>query len=454
MKNTSFIKKFISIVSALIIPMSLTVGCGKNENGSNNGGNAGSSNADNIDIRLVLPCTAGQYHYEAYTAAIEKYMDENPNVNVTIEGLSSAELRTKLSVEFAANSGPDIGWAPLSYAREFINNGQIIDWSDVVSKDAELKGWFSDMIWENVTIDDQIVFCPQELSMDALFYNTEMFEQYGWKVPTTFDEMVALCDDIRAEGIAPIVAGGADSRFAWLASALLARSAGVENFKALTLGDQATGWDKAENGFVTAMEKFKELVDADAYYNGVLGLTTTDADAAFAKGEAAMYYEGAWKPTNFEAAGGKEFVDKLGRIDFPAMTDCPEGSPKYSVGGCVLGWFCSSGMSEAKQAACIDILKLICGPEMNKDLVENGCLLYAGDIEYDSSKLSDIINTLISDAKNVEGFVPPMDAIVPPPVDLAIKGTAMPGIISGEYSVEKAVAEVQKAAEEYASNNK
>ena len=47
-----------------------------------------------------------------------------------------------------------------------------------------------------------------------------------------------------------------------------------------------------------------------------------------------------------------------------------------------------------------------------------------------------------------------MDGIAPPAVDLAIKQTAFPGIITGELDVQQAIDEVQKAAEDYAASLK
>ena len=67
------------------------------------------------------------------------------------------------------------------------------------------------------------------------------------------------------------------------------------------------------------------MVDAGAFPNGVMGMSATEADQMFANEEAAMYYEGAWKVGNFESAGGAEFLEKLDRLDWPAMTDCPDG---------------------------------------------------------------------------------------------------------------------------------
>ena len=48
-----------------------------------------------------------------------------------------------------------------------------------------------------------------------------------------------------------------------------------------------------------------------------------------------------------------------------------------------------------------------------------------------------------------EILIPSMDTFAPPAIDLAIKKTAMPGIITGEFTVDEAVAEVQRAADEY-----
>ena len=81
--------------------------------------------------------------------------------------------------------------------------------------------------------------------------------------------------------------------------------------------------------------------------------------------------------------------------------------------------------------------------------MEEGGFVYAGQAEYDDSKVSPVMNQLIRAYREAEGFLPSMDALVPPSVDLAIKQNAMPGILSGRYTVNQAVAEVRRIAEEY-----
>jgi len=466
-------KRSITLLLAVILMVSVFAGCGQSPDTGKNATNettaveeskpekvtdaAKTEVTEKVDLRIVSAATAGSIAYEQIDALCKQMMSENSNVNINFEGLASAELRTKLSVEFAAGTPPDAGWIPVSYAREYMKTGQIIDWAQVIAKDAELKGYYSNDIWKNVTTDDgKILICPAELSFDSLYYNAEMFKENGWEPPTTWDELIALCDKINAsnKGIYPLVTGGAESRFAWLASALLSRAAGLDNFKALTIGDAIDQWDNPDYGFVAAMEKFKELVDHKAYYPGTMGMTATEADEAFARGEVAMYYEGAWKVGNFISAGGVEFVDKLDRVNFPAMTDRKGGDATNNVGGAIVGYYVASGLTPAKESVAVALVKGIASPEFNVKLVENGGYLYCGECDYDKSKVSSLMLKCIEASKKATSFIPSMDAIAPPAVDLAIKGTAMPGLLTGEYTVEQAVAEVQKAAKDYAASLK
>ncbi|MHB8061570.1 MAG: ABC transporter substrate-binding protein [Ruminiclostridium sp.] len=453
-------KRVIFMSMAVAMLLTTLVGCGTSKDNATTSSTVSASSAptstaaqdEKQEIRLMTSWTAGSAAYESIEALLKTYKTEKPNITIVHDALPSADLRTKLTVEMAAGTPADVSWCVLSYANEFIKDNKIIDWAPVYKdpRHPEFKEWFSDVSLNFASTEDgKIMMAPQEGSIDGLYYNTELFTKNGWKVPTTFDELLALVPQIKAKGISPIVTGGKDGRFAWLASALLARSAGLDNFKALTKGDAMKSWNDPKYGFVGAMEKFAALVDSGAYPKGVLGMSATEADQMFAKGEAAMYYEGAWKPGNFEQAGGKEFVAKLARVNFPVMTDSPNGDTKVNVGGNIIGFFVANGLSDSKTQASINLVKDICSPEFNVPIMEKGGFVYAGKADYDKSKVSAVMNQCIEAYRSATSYIPSMDGIAPPSIDLAIKQTAMPGIITKEFSVEKAVAEVQKAAEDY-----
>ncbi len=409
--------------------------------------------AEPVEIRYMSADTAGSVSYEVQAKVLEQFEADNPNIKVVLDSQPSKELRTKITVEFAAGNPPDASWCILSYAREFMKDDLILDWRTVYDdpRHEEIKSWFTDALINYSDFGDgRLMMMPSEMSMDALFCNSEIFEKYGWDYPETFDDFVQLAKDCREEGLYATVTGGKDIRFAWVASAYLVRSGGLENANALALGDAMTSWNDPQYGFPLAMEKFAEFCEAGGYPEGTLGFSSTDADQFFVDGKAATYFEGAWKPGNWINMGGEEFLDKLVRVPFPTISE--NGDADVNVGGAIVGQIIAANIGEEKTQAAIELLKALQGPDFWIEVVEGGGQIPAGSFDFDINKLPAITRTLYEEFQVTSAFIPSMDAFAPPAVDLAIKKTAMPGILSGELTVEEAIAEVNAAAEEYVSS--
>lgn len=408
-----------------------------------------------VEIRYMGTETVGGPINVLFNAMLERFHKANPDIRVQADLLPSADLRTKITVEMAAGNPPEIGCIITSYASEFMRDNKIEDWRPIIEANPEFTRWFDQKNIDNMAYSDgRIMAMPTEASIDGLFYNTEIFAKNGWQPPKTYADLLDLARKAKAAGISLMVTGGRDIRFAWLASALMARTAGKAKTDALAYGNAMDQWNNPSYGFVTAMTKFKELVDAGLYPRGVLGMSQNEADQAFARGEAAMYYEGAWKGANFETAGGKAFVDKLERINFPAFTDCPDGDPSINVGGNIWGLMIPVGLDAREKDAVIRFAKAYCDPEYNAELMETGSRVFAGKANYDRTKTMKIFNQCVDAYLLAPEYMLSMDSYAVPSVDLAIKQTAMPGLISGEFTVAQAVAEVQKAAENYLSTIK
>ncbi|GHV53752.1 hypothetical protein AGMMS49579_13070 [Spirochaetia bacterium] len=408
-----------------------------------------------VEIRYMGTETVGGPINELFNAMLEKFQKDNPDIKVQADLLPSADLRTKITVEMAAGNPPEISSCITSYANEFMRDNKIEDWRPIIQANPEFSQWFLKKNIDSMAYrDGRIMMMPTEASIDGFYYNTEIFSKNGWQPPKTFEDLLDLTKKAKAAGITLMVTGGKDIRFAWLASALMARVAGKAKTDELTGGNAMDQWDNPQYGFVTAMTKFKQLVDAGLYPRGVLGMSSTEADQAFARGEAAMYYEGAWKGANFETAGGKEFINKLERIDWPAFTDAPDGDPSIHIGGNIWGLMIPVGLNDRVKDAVVRFAKAYCDPVYNAKLQETGSRVYAGVCDYDRTKTMKIFNQCVDAYVEAPVYMYSMDSYAVPSVDLAIKQTAMPGIVSGEFTVTQAVAEVQKAAQDYLKSKK
>ena len=93
--------------------------------------------------------------------------------------------------------------------------------------------------------DGKTYMAPMFYSPCGLFYNAKLFEEKGWTVPTTWDEMWALGDLAAAEGIALFTYPTAGYYDAFM-YALMNAIGGPEFFNAITTYEEGA-WD-SENG--------------------------------------------------------------------------------------------------------------------------------------------------------------------------------------------------------------
>src|SRR5688500_18656500 len=56
--------------------------------------------------------------------------------------------------------------------------------------------------------EGQQYLLPYYLTLNGWWYNVNLFEEKGWRPPGTYDELLALCEKIKATGIAPITYQG------------------------------------------------------------------------------------------------------------------------------------------------------------------------------------------------------------------------------------------------------
>lgn len=130
----------------------------------------------------------------------------------------------------------------------------------------------------------------------GVFYNSELFEELGIAVPTTWDEFTAAAATIReeADGVAPLIASAGDSwtnQYYYHNAIATFASENPTFMEDLKTGDAT--W--ADNPLLlTQFERFTELVDSGEFITGAQSLKYADAQAAFGAGRAAMWVMGNW----------------------------------------------------------------------------------------------------------------------------------------------------------------
>src|SRR5262249_50677360 len=151
-------------------------------------------------------------------------------------------------------------------------------------------------------VDGKQYAIPFDLGMVGIWYNKDLFAQAGIAAPpTTWDDLLADVDKLKAAGITPISVGGSPATWTemfWWAY-LAVRECGQDVMTTAT-----TTGDWTNPCFVSAGTKLKALIDKQPFQDGFLAAVWDGAGgsaATMAVQKAAMLLQGQWAPGTMQA---------------------------------------------------------------------------------------------------------------------------------------------------------
>lgn len=287
-----------------------------------------------IEVEIV------QYKPEAanyFKTVEEEFNASHDNIRLTIS--SPNDAMAILKTRFIREDYPDI-----------IGIGGDINYSYFVDADilADISGYegmrnvnegyleIAEAL-ELVPVDGTYIL-PYAANAAGILYNREMFEAHGWQIPETWEEMLALCDEIKAEGILPFYFGFKDT---WTCLA-------PWNAMAVELAP-SDATKQVNKGLTTFSKEYGELSEK---YLALLpygpddpfAYNYNDACTAFARGESAMYPIGSYAAPQILSVNPDLKIDSF---VMPA-SDAKEGRTLNS--GIDLG-FCVTADCKNKEAA-------------------------------------------------------------------------------------------------------
>ena len=248
---------------------------------------------------------------ERWTPAIEEYESQNPGVDIQLEttaGSGAAVYPDVLRTSMASGDPPDVFfmWGG-SIAQPFIDAGQAKE----LSAEYEEYGWnerFPEWIKDRLSVDGKIYGVPYHARGMGLWYRKDMFDEHGLSVPTTYEELEAVCTTLAENGKYCASFGG---KFGWhtmrLVDYFLEDTCGPELHDAINARTES--WD--QECVVAAFDRLKTWVDNRWLVPDFLAVAPNDARMPMYLGDAAMVYEGGW----FEGVLSADQQDS-GNFDF------------------------------------------------------------------------------------------------------------------------------------------
>lgn len=221
---------------------------------------------------------------------IDEYMAENSNVTIEVEALDEEAYKTKFKA-YAMDGMPDVVsiWGQPAFLDEVLDAGVLAE----LNEEDYIDYNFIAGSLEGFKKDDKLYGLPRNTDIMLFYYNQKMFEDNGWEVPATYDELLSLCGDIQAAGITPVAMDGGDGwPMACFLTDILVKVAGIDY--ADIISDAVATGDFSAPEIKQAAQILVSSADAGMFQVGYDSQDYGTTMNLFTNGQAAMYCMGSW----------------------------------------------------------------------------------------------------------------------------------------------------------------
>lgn len=221
---------------------------------------------------------------------IDEYMKENQNVTIEVEALDEEAYKTKFKA-YAMDGMPDVVsiWGQPSFLDEVLDAGVLAELSEADYAD---YGFVSGSL-EGFKKDGKLYGLPRNTDVMFFYYNQKMFQDNGWSVPQTYDELLALADKINGAGLTPVAMDGGDG---WpMAIYLTDLMVKINGDCSGIVANAIANADFSDPVFAKASQILADSAKAGLFQTGYDSQDYGTAMNLFTNGQAAMFYMGSWE---------------------------------------------------------------------------------------------------------------------------------------------------------------
>jgi multiple sugar transport system substrate-binding protein len=228
-------------------------------------------------VKIVLyGASSGDAETKSLKAIVDKWNTDNKDIQVDLQFVVDYDVT--LAKALASNTPPDIFYVDSFKFLDLVNAGAIAPVGDKLTNVADFIPAMKDVF----TTGGKFYCPPKDFSTLALQVNTDMLAAAGVKPPTTWDELLAATKKLSTTDVAGLIVPTDPAR--WLAMLYQAGgSVTSDDFSKMTINSPEA---------LTALKFYKSLYDAGARQAADVGAGWPGE--AFAKGKAAMVFEGNW----------------------------------------------------------------------------------------------------------------------------------------------------------------
>ncbi|MQQ08359.1 extracellular solute-binding protein [Epibacterium sp. SM1979] len=269
---------------------------------------------DKVTIEFAYPYS--HLFDVTYEAMMPAFQEAHPNIEVKFRSTyESYEDGTNTILREAVSGNlPDVTMQGLNRQQILVEKGIAQSLEPFIAKEADFaKDGYHDAMLSLSTFDNSVHGLPFSVSLPVGYYNMDVLRAGGIEaLPTTWDEVIAACETMKANGVKNPIFWGWNITGNWFMQALMwsQDKAIVEN-AAVTLDSP-----EALNALTQMQEIFTKCEMQNLEWKAAL--------ASFSAGEIGMMF---WSTSALGAVERSQGDFELVTGPFPGMGEKPQGLP-------------------------------------------------------------------------------------------------------------------------------
>lgn len=285
-----------SVAAATLVSMATLAGCGSSE----------TEQEEN-------PTTLVVWYYEEDTSAMGQawqhaieLFEEQTGVTVEFEQRTFDQIRQNASQILNSDEAPDVmeynkgsATAGLLSSQGLLTNlndyVEEYGWDEIITGSLATTGLYDEQgimgsgDWYGITNYGEDVM---------MYYNVDMFDEYGIEIPTTYDELIDAMDQFVAAGVTPLAFEATENVAQHMWWQLVLMNADDDFLTAYEMYDGDVDW--SSDALVNATQTLQDWLDAGYYTQNCTGVDGDDMSAEFINGSYPIFFSGTWWYGTFE----------------------------------------------------------------------------------------------------------------------------------------------------------
>ena len=159
-------------------------------------GSAETKKADDT-VELVVAWWGSQTRNERFQAALDRYMELNPNVKIETQTNGFSDHMVSLAAGAASGTMPDVSMSQSAYMTQYVDAGQLLDFTPYFGNLFDRTN-ISDSVLDTAKFGDGVYGIAAGMNALALIYNKTLTDSLGITVPDymTLEDFMSISKQI------------------------------------------------------------------------------------------------------------------------------------------------------------------------------------------------------------------------------------------------------------------